>query len=669
MHTELYSVSKIFTENLFRIPDYQRGFAWTERQLKDFWSDIEQLDVDKDHYTGVLTFEEVPTQNSAKWDDDIWIIESKKYRAYYVVDGQQRLTTIILLLQALIEQLPAGKKLNFTSADKITEKFIFESKNEGISRSYLFGYEKDNPSYEFLKRKIFGENSNNYSAQEETIYTNNLAKAKAFFKGKLKEFDIKKLEEVYTKVTQHLLFNIYTISKEIDVFVAFETMNNRGKPLSHLELLKNRLIFLSTRMPGVDAHDRLRIRKTINDSWKTVYHTLGMNPARQLNDDYFLWIHYQNYFAADIKKIADSVSKGPESWRWREFDHFKTFLLDQVFSIKNLTAAGAAESGFQVDSKFINTYALNLKRGVEIVSDLLNPEISKNFDDENERLWLDRLNRLGSSAYYPLIYAIYAKKVDIKTRMEMLKCIEFIAFAGTLWGNIMLRRNEADFQPMALRFCTDELDVHGLETQLKNSVDALKAEIATATLGDIAKDKGYYGWSAVKYFLYEYEQHLRLNSKAEREKISWDEYSEEKFGEDYSSVEHIYPQKPTDEDWLKPFKGFSVKQRTTLRHSLGNLLPLSKPKNSSLRNKPFKEKKGSSSGSIGYCYGGYCENEVACETEWGAASILLRGIKLLEFMERRWGMSFGDKTAKTKQLGLDFVLSSDTILQAKIRSK
>lgn len=56
----------------------------------------------------------------------------------------------------------------------------------------------------------------------------------------------KDLESIYTKITQHFLFNLYVISSDIDVFVTFETMNNRGKPLSHLELLKNRLIYLST---------------------------------------------------------------------------------------------------------------------------------------------------------------------------------------------------------------------------------------------------------------------------------------------------------------------------------------------------------------------------------------------------------------------------------------
>lgn len=42
------------------------------------------------------------------------------------------------------------------------------------------------------------------------------------------------------------MFNLHEIDDDYDVFVAFETMNNRGKRLTNLELLKNRLIYLTT---------------------------------------------------------------------------------------------------------------------------------------------------------------------------------------------------------------------------------------------------------------------------------------------------------------------------------------------------------------------------------------------------------------------------------------
>jgi uncharacterized protein with ParB-like and HNH nuclease domain len=79
MDNQLLTLSKIFTERLFRIPDYQRGYAWTEKQLKDFWNDIQQLGPNNNHYTGVLTLEGVPADVCYQWDDDLWIIEAKSY--------------------------------------------------------------------------------------------------------------------------------------------------------------------------------------------------------------------------------------------------------------------------------------------------------------------------------------------------------------------------------------------------------------------------------------------------------------------------------------------------------------------------------------------------------------------------------------------------------------
>lgn len=84
MKTELFTVSKIFTESLFRIPDFQRGYSWGNNQLRDFWLDLQQLEKNGNHYTGVLTLEDVPESKWKKWDDDAWIIQSRRYKPYYI---------------------------------------------------------------------------------------------------------------------------------------------------------------------------------------------------------------------------------------------------------------------------------------------------------------------------------------------------------------------------------------------------------------------------------------------------------------------------------------------------------------------------------------------------------------------------------------------------------
>lgn len=303
MKTELLTVSKIFHEAIFRIPDYQRGYSWEEPHLRDFWADVEQLDTKKSHYTGVLTLEEVPESAWTRWEDDVWIIRSKKYSPYYVVDGQQRLTTISILLQCILEKTTADE-LNFTPIEIHRRKYIFENRSDSLSRAYIFGYEKDNPSREFLKHEIFADQSVGHATGDATIYTKNLRNAKKFFIDRISPLSHTELETLFSKVTQQLVFNAYEISKEIDVFVAFETMNNRGKPLSALEILKNRLIYLVANVPEAHPGDGKMLRKQINDAWAVIYHNLGRNENRPLNDDQFLETHLTNFYH---KKVSEDV--------------------------------------------------------------------------------------------------------------------------------------------------------------------------------------------------------------------------------------------------------------------------------------------------------------------------------------------------------------------------
>lgn len=158
----------------------------------------------------------------------------------------------------------------------------------------------------------------------------------------------------------------------------------------------------------------------------------------------------------------------------------------------------------------------------------------------------------------------------------------------------------------------------------------------------------------IYYFLYEYNLELQSKSKTERSKIFWAEFNEPK--KDNITVEHIFPRQARHPTWASSFGGFTQKQRTSLRNSLGNLLPLSRAKNASLSNKPFDLKKaGIGDSVVGYMYGSYAENEVCKEEIWGPDQILARGIKLLAFMERRWEIKIGDQEMYKRMLGLSFL--------------
>ena len=70
---ELQSLSQIFQNKIFRIPDYQRGYAWQDPQLRDFWEDIINLQEDRYHYTGLLSLKVLSRSESQKLGKDVII--------------------------------------------------------------------------------------------------------------------------------------------------------------------------------------------------------------------------------------------------------------------------------------------------------------------------------------------------------------------------------------------------------------------------------------------------------------------------------------------------------------------------------------------------------------------------------------------------------------------
>lgn len=89
-------------------------------------------------------------------------------------------------------------------------------------------------------------------------------------------------------------------------------------------------------------------------------------------------------------------------------------------------------------------------------------------------------------------------------------------------------------------------------------------------------------------------------------------------------------------------------------------MPLSRAKNSSLQKDSFDLKKNDNDG-IGYYNGSYSENEVNTQNEWTPQEILKRGMELLSFMEKRWGIELKDDVFKRKLLHVDFLTVDDSI--------
>lgn len=240
METNDLKLPDLFANKFFRIPDYQRGYAWESSQLSDLWEDIEDIKEKDDgrfqpHFTGTISLKKIDNDRLSKAE-----LEFAKNGCdfYDVVDGQQRLTTISILNFELI------KKLQKKRQKVLLSKYICENARPKI---YKLSYRDVNNNNNLFFQKVVFEDDN-ILAPTKNVYTNNLANAKNFFRTKIASLSSKDVDVVYTKIVTALFFDVKYIDGNLDVQSVFETMNNRGKPLTTLEKLKNRLLFLTSKL-------------------------------------------------------------------------------------------------------------------------------------------------------------------------------------------------------------------------------------------------------------------------------------------------------------------------------------------------------------------------------------------------------------------------------------
>lgn len=671
----------LFKEKIFRIPDYQRGYAWHEAQFQAFWEDLVNLPEGRSHYTGVLTLRKMPDDSVSKDSREFWLVEDHSYKVYHVVDGQQRLTTFVIFVQAFAEfvgSLPvhSGKPpsevfvTDSLRLSDLNERYLFRINPKGGYRTYMFGYTDDNPSQEYLRHRVFGESGR--GSIQETFYTLNLGKAKQYFYKQLENLyasDDQALTEVYRKLTKRFLFNEYAIDDEFDVFVAFETMNNRGKKLSALELLKNRLIYLTTLFEGplIDEAGRKALRDDVNAAWRETYHQLGRNKTAPLNDDDFLralWIIFFKY----------SRETG------RDYAHF---LLDKHFSPRNVhkilsidipleTATerrsddiadyldgdeAPADTGLQtvcqenrIGPVHVRSFVLSLREAAPHWFATFYPDLA---DELSEQLKssINRLNRVGMGYFRPLVLVILKNRYPEEDKLRLFALIERFIFLAFRVGTARSNYRSSEFYNAARALDRSETTLAELAAQLDSALSYAfdedgsfrTEEFHSLLFKKFKEGTGYYGWSGLRHLLFEYE--LSLLNASRQTKVSWSDLL--KPGSDRISIEHVYPQSPKAE-WEPAFAYVPNEQRARYTGTLGNLLLLSMSINSSLQNDSFVSKKQPKFGPAGektrngYGDGSHSEIEVARNTDWGPMEIHARGVKILRFMEKRWDFQFRD---------------------------
>ncbi len=582
---ELLDLDGVMEKGVFEIPSYQRGYAWQERQLKDFWNDLEHVSKlgDKFHYMHSLTLRELENEfeNSA----------------FEVIDGQQRLATSLILLD-LLAKTTQNKDPKYSL---INLEPILSYKYYGLNEAF----------------RAITEEENDLEAFKTSFYAKNLIDAYEFFKEKISDTPIEALEKMFDALIKKMLFSVVGLNdNRIDPFSSFETINNRGKDLSTLELLKSRLHFVAHKI--CDGKKLEKLQQEINDTYTLIYHDL-----RQFED---------NHLEGFLKHFV--------AYYYGEKGDFKKRLLEMEF---NAHKRYTDNTNFNEEYEKIDDLLFYLSYSSKVWNFLhtLDEKSITLIVDDNKKLEIEitpkmcgllekmrRLNALNDNAFLPLLLSLLTIQLAGKsaneqpyTTKELEGLLEHLERFGFLIYGVA-GKNTAKNEWIELAFMAFKAYRDGEENTAIENLPTLEKnffnrqgnsalELLEESIHSKKNTEKWYKWGkALNYLLYEYELHHNPETTLN-------------FDGSIESIEHILPQNPD--------QGYSAKEKNWAKnpnivHALGNLLLMAKNANSSLSNKPFDEKRKQ------YLKGSYSEKEVAKNASFGVEQIKERSEKLLDFL-------------------------------------
>lgn len=246
--TKLTTLDELFTGRRFCIPDYQRGYAWDKKQVYALLDDLTQVELSGPmHYTGTLVVVESQQQSS-----------SSEFTYYDIVDGQQRLTTLIILMSQLMEFKKDQSKSLIAK---------YQCAGDGVS-SAEYALRLNSVLDKFFRNMLEGKEDDSYTYLAERRLNN----AKKLIRSWIEKNDNDEafIERMIKVVTHRLGLIVYCPDNAEEAGMMFEVINNRGKPLSELEKVKNYLIYYAVKkeLPA--------LQKRIDEEWGVILKNLSL---------------------------------------------------------------------------------------------------------------------------------------------------------------------------------------------------------------------------------------------------------------------------------------------------------------------------------------------------------------------------------------------------------
>jgi len=225
------------------IPLFQRTYSWTDKEWEILWKDLVELcemENPRTHFIGSIV--NMPTTSVPEG-----------VAKYLLIDGQQRLTTIFILLILLRNKARENQNLRF--ADEINNTLLVNQYKDGNDYYKLMPTQVDRLTFENLVNSTLHE------------IENQITKAYVYFEKKLKQVELEP-EKLKKIITQYFSVVSIVLDAEDNPYLVFESLNAKGRALTQADLIRN-YVFMRIHVD--------RQKKVYSDYWLPMQTALNNN--------------------------------------------------------------------------------------------------------------------------------------------------------------------------------------------------------------------------------------------------------------------------------------------------------------------------------------------------------------------------------------------------------
>ena len=536
------SVWEILDKNKYTLDYYQREYLWQTKQMQEFIGDLTEKFLEE--------YNPSHPRNKVKEYEGYFlgpIIINSKDGQMSIVDGQQRLTSLTLLLiylHHLQEELT-----NPVAIDQLifSEKYGEKSFNLNIE-------DRKDCMKGLLETGEYRLTGSNDSANESI--RNILSRYQEIQDLFPKEIDKKALPYFIDWLTEKVSFvEIFTYSEE-DAYTIFETMNDRGIHLSPADMLKGYILAKS-------PHDE---RNHLNEIWKENRSGLeDIVDPKDINEE------FNEFFKSFLRaKYAVSIRQGKEGAENEDFEKIGT-RFHQWFRDNEKKNIGLRDS-----QDFANFIKRDLPFFIELYKKIVNYQ--ENFDSRFEGIYNINKRGLAYSIFYPFLMSPIrldddTNTIDKKLRLASSYLEFFVVFRAV---------NNTRYQQSSIRYT-----MYSLTKDIRNKgVDELTEIFKDRILkmeydlsGVVSLKLNGQNKNFIHFLLAKITSHIE---KASGLIYSFDEYMGSKFDIEHIVPANYYEQHPKEFQNEEEFEDY--------RSRLGGLLILPYSFNRSYGDKPYEEK-------------------------------------------------------------------------------